>query len=96
MLKTKKNMHNILPNLPTPELVQELQPKILSFVVTDLKTGRLAGLRMETFEELLKAAGIPAKYYCRRSFATRDVLLPSEELAIKLAGDDITSKHFRL
>ena len=54
-------MHNILWILPIPELVQELQPKILSFVVTDLKTGRLAGLRMETFEELLKAARNPSQ-----------------------------------
>ena len=60
--------------LPIPELVQEVQPKIISFVMTDLKTRRLAGIKKETFEDLLKAAGIPAKYYCRRSFATWDVL----------------------
>ena len=82
--------------LPIPELVQEVQPKIVSFVVTDLKTRRLAGLRKDNCEELLKAAAIPPKYYCRRSFATWDVQLPSEELAVKLAGDNITSKHFRL
>ena len=45
---------------------------------------------------LLRAAGIQAKYFCRRSFATWDVLLPSEELAVKLASNTITSKHFRL
>ena len=64
--------------------------------MTDLKTRRLAGIKKETFEDLLKAAGVPAKYYCRRSFATWDVLLPSEDLATKLAGDNITSKYFRL
>ena len=79
--------------LPIPE---EVQPKIVSFVVTDLKIRRLTGLRKDTFEELLKAAASPAKYYCRRSFTTYDILLPSEELAVKLAGDNITSKHFRL
>ena len=68
--------------LPIPELVQEVQPKIVSFVVADLKTKRLAGLRKDTFEELLKAAAIPAKYNCRCSFATWDVLLPSKELAV--------------
>ena len=82
--------------LSISELVQEVQPKVASFVVTDLKTRRLVGLGVETFEELLKAAGIPAKYYCRRSFATCDVLLPSEELSVGLAGDGITSEHFRL
>ena len=56
----------------------------------------MAGIRKETFEELLKAAAIPAKYYCRRSFATWDVLLPSQELAAKLAGESINSKYFRL
>ena len=56
--------------LPIFELVQEVQPKTISFVVTDLKTRKLAGLRKDTFEEILKSAGIPAKYYCRRSFAT--------------------------
>ena len=48
--------------LPIPELVQEVQPKIISFVVTDLKTKRLAGIKKDTFEGLLKAADIPAKY----------------------------------
>ena len=56
----------------------------------------MAGIRKETFEELLRAAGIPAKYFCRCSFATLDVLLPSEGLAVKLARNNITSKHFRL
>ena len=82
--------------LPTPELVKEVQPKIVSFVITDIKSRRLAGIRKETFEDLLRAADIPAKYYCRRSFVTWDVLLPNEELATKLAGGNITSKYFRL
>ena len=82
--------------LPIPELVQEVQPKIISFVVTDLKTKRLAGIKKDTFEGLLKAADIPAKYYCRRSFATWDVLLPSKDLAVKLAGENVISKYFRL
>ena len=81
--------------LPIPELVQEVQPKIVSFVVTDIKTRRLAGIRKETFEDLLKAAGIPAKYYSWRSFATWDVLLPNEDLATKLIGGNITSKYFQ-
>ena len=82
--------------LPIPELVHEVQPKIISYVVTDLKTKRLAGIKKDTFEGLLKAADIPANYYCRRSFATWDVLLPSEDLAAKLAGENVISKYFRL
>ena len=70
-----------------------MKPMTISFVITDLKTRRLAGIKKETFEGLLKGAGIPAKYYCRRSFATWDVLLPSQELAAKLAGESINSKY---
>ena len=45
---------------------------------------------------MLKEAGIPARYFCRRSFATWDNLLPSEELAVKLTRSNISSKFFRL
>ena len=83
--------------LPIPELVEAVQPKSLSLIVTDIRTRRLAGLKKESFEELLKAAGIPARYFCRCSFATWDALLPSQELATKLAGNSsITSKYYRL
>ena len=82
--------------LPIPELVEMVQPKIISFIITDLKTRRLAGIKKETFEELLKTAGIPARYFCRRSFATWDVLLPTEDFAKKLAGSNISSKYYRL
>ncbi len=69
--------------LPIPEFVEAVEPKTLSFVVTDIKTKRLAGIKKETFEDLLKTANIPGKYFYRRSFATWDVLLPSEEAAKK-------------
>ena len=82
--------------LPIPELVEAVEPKTLSFVVTDIKTKRLAGIKKETFEDLLKTANIPGKYFCRRSFATWDVLLPSEEVAKSLAGGNITTRFFRL
>ena len=82
--------------LPIPELVEAVEPKTLSFVVTDIKTKRLAGIKKETFEDLLKTANIPGKYFYCRSFATWDVLLPSEEAAKKLAGGNITTSFFRL
>ena len=79
--------------MPISELVKEIEPKTLSYIITDIKTRRLAGIKKETFGELLKAAGIPAKYFCRRNFANWDVLLPSEEMAVKVARSNITSKY---
>ena len=83
--------------LPIPELVEAVQPKTLSLIVSDIKTRRLAGLKKEKFEEILKAAGIPVRYFCRRSFAAWDILLPSQELAIKLARNNcINTKQYQL
>ena len=82
--------------LPISEIVQKMEPRILSLVISDLKTKRLVGLKKETFEEVLRKAGIPCQYFCRKSFATWDVLLPTEEQAAKAAANNITTKHFRL
>ena len=54
--------------LPIPELVEAVEPKTLSFIISDLRTRKLAGLKKETFEELLKTAGVPCRYFCRQSF----------------------------
>ena len=56
--------------LPIPEIIERLEPMILSLVVSDLKTRRLVGLKKESFEDLLGKAGVPCLYFCRRSFAT--------------------------
>ena len=37
---------------PIPELVEAVESKTLSFVVANLRTKRLAGLKKETFEEI--------------------------------------------
>ena len=66
---------------PIPELGEAMEPKTLSFVIPDLKTRRLASLKKETFEKLLKTTGVPCRYFCRWSFATWDVRLPSEDPA---------------
>ena len=76
------------------ELVEAVEPRTLSFVVTDLRTRRLAGLKKEVFEDTLKTAGIPAKNICRKSFATWDVQLQIE--AKKWATNNIMMKFFRL
>ena len=77
--------------LPIPELVEAVEPKTLSFVISDLRTRRLAGLKKETFEELLKIAGIPCRYFFRQSFATWDVLLLSEDQTKKQATGELGS-----
>ena len=65
-------------------------------MVTDLRTRRLASLKKESFEEVLKTAGIPGRYFYRGSFATWDVLLPSEVIAKKLATNNITTFIYSL
>ena len=82
--------------LPIPELVEKLEPRIVSLVVTDLKTRRLVGIKKEGFEDLLRKAGVPCQYFCRSSFATWDVLLPSSDQAAKVASSNIMTKFFRL
>ena len=81
--------------LPIPEILSKLEPRIVSLIVTDLKTKRLVGLKKEGFEELLRKAGVPCQYFCRRSFATWDVLLPSADQAAEVASPNIM-KFFRL
>ena len=82
--------------LPIPEIAEKITPRVLSLVVSDPKTKRLVGLTKDVFEELLRKAGIPCQYFCRKSFATWDVLLPTEKQAAKTAESDIITKHFRL
>ena len=82
--------------LPIPEILQKIEPRIVSLVVTDLKTRQLVGLMKEGFEDLIRKAGIPYQYFCRRSFTTWDVLLPSSEQVTKVASCNITTKFFRL
>ena len=82
--------------LPIPEIADKIMPRVLSLVVSDLKTKRLVGQTKDVFEELLRKAGIPCQYFCRKSFATWDVLLPTEKQAAKTAESDIITKHFRL
>ena len=44
----------------------------------------------------LEKAVVSCQYFCRRSFATWDVLLPSKEKAAKVAANNIMTKFFRL
>ena len=82
--------------LPIPEILQKIEPRIVLLVVTDLKSRRLVGLKKEGFEDLLRKAGVPCQYFCRKSFATWDVLFPSSDQAAKVASSNINAKFFRL
>ena len=82
--------------LPIPEILQRLELRIVSLVVSDIKTKRLVGLKKESFEDLLRKAGVPCQYFCKRSFASWDVLFPSAEQAEKVASSNIMTKFFRL
>ena len=82
--------------LPILEIADRIAPRVLSLVVSDLKTKRLVGLTKEVFEDLIRKAGIPCQYFCRKSFATWDVLLPTEKQAAKVAESDVITKNFRL
>ena len=82
--------------LPIPEISEAMNLCIISLVVVSIKTRGFAGLKKDAFEDLMRAASIPGKYFCRRSFATRDVLLPPKDQAAKLAESCINRKFFRL
>ena len=45
---------------------------------------------------MIRKAGVPCQYFCRRSLATWDVLLHSSEQATKVVSCNITTKLFRL
>ena len=78
-----------------PEISEALDTRIISLVVVDIKA-RFAGLKKDNFEELMQTADIPGQYFCRRSFATWDVLLPTKEQAAKLVESCINTKFFSL
>ena len=59
---------------PIPELVAETETKILSYLITDLRKNKLAGIREDTFKDLLKSTCIPCRYFSRRILSTWDVL----------------------
>ena len=82
--------------LPIPEIMKKIEPWIVSLVITYLKTNRLVGLKKENFEDLLRTSGVPCQYFCCKSFATWDILMPTEEQAVKVATNNITTKFFRL
>ena len=73
-----------------------LDPCTISLIVIDIKMKRFVGLKKDTFEELMHTESMQEWYFCRQSFATWDVLLPTKELAAKLAESWINTKFFQL
>ena len=80
--------------LPIPGVANVLEPWIISLIVFDIKNRRFAKLKKDSFDELLRTAGISGQYFCR-SFATWDVLLPTKEQAAKRAVTCISTKFLR-
>ena len=84
-------------NIPSiPEFVKAVELKTLSLLISDLRNRRLAGLKREGFKELIKTTGIPCLYFCRRSFATWDILLPLAEVTEKLAKDNHSNQALQI
>ena len=54
--------------LPIPELVQDVEPKTLSFVVTDIKTMRLGNLKKRNFRRDLKERRHPREIHLQKRF----------------------------
>ena len=77
--------------LPIPEIIEKLEPRILSLVVSDLKTRRLVGLKKEAFEDLLRKA-----VFLQTEFCNLGCPVPTKEQATKAATTTITTKFFRL
>ena len=75
---------------------QTVEPRILSFIISDVKTNELVSITKEQFEELLLSNGVPCKCYCRCSFAKWLVVMSTEEEAKKLSEQNIVTEFFRL
>ena len=77
-------------------LVEKITPRVLSLVVSDLKTKRLVGLNKETFGGAVKEGRHTMSVLLSEKFCDMDVLLPSEQQAAKTAERGVITKHFRL
>ena len=81
--------------LPISEVANVLESLSVSLVVFDIKNRRFVGLKKDSSEELLRTAGIQGQYFCRRSFAMWDLLLPTKEQTTKLAETYISKRFNR-
>ena len=75
---------------------QTVESRILSFIISDVKTNELVSITKEQFEELLLSNGVPCKCYCRCSFAKWSVVMSTEEEAKKLSEQNIVTEFFKL
>ena len=94
--ETFKDLINGNELLPRLDFCQKISPRVLSLVSTNSSTKRLIGLKREELIDVLIASNFPAKYVYQRSFATWDVLLPTEEEAVRRAVRDLTFQNVRL
>jgi len=82
--------------LPIPEYCDQMASRTLSFVTTNATTRRLIGVRKEEMIDALIENNIPAKCIYQRSFGTWDVLLPTNEDAVRRSTKDVTFNNIRL
>ena len=76
--------------------IKTVEPRILSFIISDVKTNELVSITKEQFEELLLSNRVPCKCYRRCSFAKWSVVMSTEEEAKKLSEQNIVTEFFRL
>ena len=81
--------------LPIPKVTNQLETRMVSFIVTDLRLKRLAWLK-KVFGELLRTSRVPCRYSCWRNYATWDILLPTEGEAQKFVAKNIVTKFNQL
>jgi len=79
-----------------PQATEDLEPRILSYITTEATSRKLIGLGREKILDILLGNNIPAKHINRRSYATWDVLLPSEAEAMRCSTRNIIYKGCKL
>ena len=74
--------------------VETLGPRVLSFIVSDLKAKKLSRFKRKTFEDIMRTSGNPWRYFCHCSYAAWDIQLPSKKKTQKQAEKCIVTKFF--
>ena len=73
---------------PFSEVSKALGKRILSFVFTNVKPERLIGLKRKAMAEVLRTNCILVRNFCLKNFATWNILLPTEDEAVRLYPKD--------
>lgn len=82
--------------LPVPARMGTGNRRTISLLTTHIKTHKFIGINRKILEEALKSLKIGSKILARRSNATWDILLATENAAKDLAGSILIIKAVRL